>query len=94
MDLSLYVCVCICIYITINRVVPPFAARPNLGSRSSCQPWALNNKIKNTRLYRNMDLSLYICVCICIYITINRVAPPFAARPNLGSQTSCRPLKK
>ena len=43
-----------------------------------------------------MDISLYICVCICIYININRVAPPFAARPNLGFQTSCRPceLKK
>ena len=43
MDISLYICVCICIYININRVAPPFAARPNIGSQTSYRPWALKN---------------------------------------------------
>ena len=63
-SLSVYMCLYLHIYY-LNRVAPPFAARPNLGSRPSCQPLALKKYI---RLYGNMDLSLYICVCICIYI--------------------------
>ena len=39
MDISIYMCLYLHIYY-LNRVAPPFEARPNLGSRPSCQPWA------------------------------------------------------
>ena len=38
-----------CLYLHIsnlNRVAPPFAARPNLGSQTSCRTCELKNKIK------------------------------------------------
>ena len=77
------------------RIAPPFAARHNRGSQTSCRPCKFKKK-KKILAYIKIWISLYIYVSVSAYILILIVAPPFAARHNLGSRPSCQPwaLKK